>query len=92
MGKSYSSDLRDRAIALVDAGRSPRAAARHFGVGASFAMRLMQRVRRPGTAAPARRGHPPGESRLDAYEAFLVGTVEAGPDITMPELASTQRW
>jgi len=88
MGKSYSSDLRDRVMALVDAGHSRRAAARHFGVSASFAVKLMQRVRRLGTGAAAHPGRPPGGSWLDAYAAFLVGAVEAKPDITMPELAT----
>ena len=88
MGKSYSTDLRDRVMALVDAGHSRRAAARHFGVSASFAVKLMQRVHRLGAGAPARQGRPPGESWLDAYEAFLISTVEARPYITMPELAA----
>lgn len=88
MGTSYSTDLRDRVIAFVDAGHSRRAAARHFGVSASFAVKLLERVRRFGTGAPARQGRPPGKSWLAAYEAFLVGTVEARPDITMPELAA----
>lgn len=87
MGKSYSSDLRDRVVAFVEAGHSRRAAARHFGVSASFAIKLMQRVKRLGTAAPARQGRPPG-GRLLALEAFLTGAVEAQPDITMPELAA----
>jgi transposase len=88
MGRSYSTDLRDRVIALVEAGHSRRAAARHFGVSASFAVKLIQRVRCLGTGAPARQGRPAGESRLDAYKAFLISAVEAKPDITMPELAA----
>jgi transposase len=87
MGKFYSSDLRDRVISFVEAGQSRRAAARHFGVSASFAVKLMQRVARSGSALPKRQGRPPG-GRLDRYEAFLVGAVEAKPDITMPELGT----
>jgi transposase len=87
MGKSYSSDLRNRVVALVEAGHSRRAAARHFGVSESFAVKLMQRVARHGTAKPAQQGRPPG-GRLVAFEAFLVAVVEAKPDITMPELAA----
>lgn len=86
MGKSYSSDLRDRVVAFVDAGHSRRAAARHFGVSESFAIKLLQRVKLQGTSEPARQGRPPG-GRLLAFEAFLIGAVEARPDITMPELA-----
>lgn len=87
MGKSYSSDLRDRVVAFVEAGHSRRAAARHFRVSESFAVKLLQRVARHGHAAPARQGRPPG-SRLAGFEAFLIGAVEAKPDITMPELAA----
>lgn len=88
MGRSYSSDLRERVIGFVEAGHSRRAAARHFGVSDSFAVKLMQRVRRLGSGAPIRQGRPPSGGKLAAYEVFLVGVVEAKPDITMPELAA----
>lgn len=64
MGKSYSSDLRDRAIGLVDAGHPRRAAARHFGVSKSFAIKLIQRVRRLGSGMPTRRAGRPGAASL----------------------------
>ena len=87
MGRSYSSDLRERVAGFVAAGHSCRAAARHFGVSESFAVKLLQRATRLKTLSPARQGRPPG-SRLDAHGAFLVAQVEACPDITMPELAA----
>jgi hypothetical protein len=43
MGKSYSSDLRDRVVAFVEAGGSRRGAARQFGVSNSFAVKLSLR-------------------------------------------------
>lgn len=86
MGRSYSDDLRARVVGFVEAGHSRRAAARHFGVSESFAVKLLQRVLRLKTARPARQGRPPG-SRLDVHGAFVVAQVEAQPDITMPELA-----
>ncbi len=36
MGKSYSSDLRERVIGFVEAGHSRRAAANHFGVSGAL--------------------------------------------------------
>lgn len=87
MGKSYSLDLCERVVAFVGSGRSRRSAARHFGVSDSFAVKLLQRVERQGSARPARQGRPPGKGKLVALEAFLIGTVEQQPDITMPELA-----
>jgi transposase len=88
MGHCYSLDLRVRVAAFVAAGHSCRAAARHFGVSDSFAIKLVQRTRHFGSPAPARQGRPPGRGKLGPYETFLVQTVEAKPAITMPELAA----
>lgn len=87
MGRSYSNDLRDRVVAFVEGGGSRRAAARHFGVSASFVVKLMQRARRIGSSAVARQGRPPGNGKLSPHRAFLVGLVDEQGDITMPELA-----
>jgi transposase len=87
MGHCYSLDLRVRIAAFVAAGHSCRAAARHFGVSDSFAIKLVQRTRHFGSPAPARQGRPPERGKLGPYEAFLIQTVEAEPAITMPELA-----
>lgn len=88
MGKSYSPDLRKRVIAFVKAGHSRRAAARHFNVSASCAVKLQQRMSRSGSVLPDRQGRPVGKGKLAAHEACLIGAVEAKPDITMPELAA----
>ena len=88
MTRSYSVDLRVRVIAFVGAGHSRRAAARHFGVSDSFAIKLLHRQDRSGSPAPARQGRPRGTGKLAPYEAFLVQVVGARPDITMPELAA----
>lgn len=87
MGKTLSSDLRCRIIRFVEKGGSRREAARRFEVSPSFAVKLVARWRKTGSAAAERRGRRrPG--RLAAHHAFLVDTVEARPDITMPELAA----
>ena len=88
MTQSFSLDLRVRVAAFVEAGHSCRAAARHFEVSDSCAIKLMQRKRQMGSLAPARQGRPPGGGKLVAYETFLIQTVEARPAITMPELAA----
>lgn len=87
MAKTYSSDLRSRVVAYVEAGHSRRAAARHFGVSESFAVKLLQRVAKYGSPASGRRGRPRG-GRLVAFERFLIDAVETQPDITMPKLAA----
>jgi transposase len=89
MGHCYSLDLRVRVADFVEAGHSCRAAAEHFAVSESFAIKLVRRTRDTGSPAPARQGRPPGGGKLVAYERFLIQAVEARPAITMPELASS---
>ena len=88
MAQSYSLDLRVRVTAFVEAGHSCRAAARHFSVSDSFAIKLMQRQRQSGSPAPARQGRPRGTGKLAPYEAFLIRAVEKKPGITMADLAA----
>jgi transposase len=87
MGRCYSLDLRERIVDFVVQGASRRAAARRFGVSESFAVKLMQHRERHGSPAPGRQGRPRGSGKLDRLESYLIGEVEAQPDITMPELA-----
>jgi transposase len=87
MGRFYSLDLRQRVTGFVSSGASRRAAARHFGVSESFAIKLVQHEARSGSPAPVRQGRPLGSGKLAPFEAFLIAEVEAEPDITMPELA-----
>ena len=88
MGRYYSLDLRVRVAGFVEAGHSRRAAARHFGVSDSFAIKLVRRQTQSGSPAPARQGRPRGQGKLAPYAKFLVQTVETQPAITMPELAA----
>lgn len=87
MGKPISLDLRERIIGFIEDGDSRRGAAGHFGVSASCAIKLMERWRRTGSAAPERRGGSVG--KLAAHKDLLLARVEDKPDITMPELAET---
>lgn len=88
MGKSYSADLRDRIADHIASGQSRRSASRHFGVSASCAVKLAQRVAMTGSSAPARKGRPPGDGKLAPHMAVLMKWVDAEPDITMPELSA----
>src|SRR5258708_14121593 len=85
MGKPYSIDLRERVQGEIESGRSRRAAARRYAVGASFAVKLADRVSRTGSAEPARQGRPPGGGKLASYLAALLEWVTAAPDITIVE-------
>jgi transposase len=85
MPAPISMDLRLRIVRAVGQGSSIREAARRFAVSPSAAIKLMQRVRATGSAAPARYG---GHRRrvLEPQQAALRRLVEATPDITLVEL------
>ena len=91
MPAPISMDLRRRIVRAVENGSSIRQAARRFAVSPSTAIKLMQRVRTTGSAAPARYG---GHRRpvLAPYEGDLRRLIEARPDVTLAELqAELQR-
>ena len=88
MGKPLSLDLRERVWQFIEAGGSRRAAARHFRISASSAVRIAASQAERGTLVPLKPGRPPGKGKLAASLAFLVEVVEAVPDITLDELAA----
>ncbi|MEM7045940.1 MAG: IS630 transposase-related protein, partial [Pseudomonadota bacterium] len=62
MPRAYSLDLRERLIDAVEAGSSARAAARRLQVGASTAVKWVQRKRETGSVeAKPMHGHPPAK-------------------------------
>jgi transposase len=86
MGRSYSSDLRERVVMAIAGGMSTRQAAARFGVGISTAGKWYRRFRDHGETAARRQGHPPG-SKLDSHEGFILDLVANQPDITLSEIA-----
>lgn len=84
MGRPYSEDLRSRIVAAVEAGTSRNAAAKQFAVSVSCVVKLMQRLRRTGTVAPAARGRKP--YALAPHEAVVRELVASQPDLTLDEL------
>ena len=56
MTAPFSPDLRRRLVRAVEAGSPAREAARRFAVSAAAAIKLAQRVRETGSAAPAKIG------------------------------------
>jgi transposase len=86
MGHPLSSDLRDRALAAVDAGMSRRAAAERFGVSASSVIRWDQRRREEGHARPRAQGGDRNSHRIEAHAPVILEKVRASPDITLEEL------
>ena len=80
MPAPLSMDLRRRIVEAVADGSSIRAAARRFAVSPSAAIKLMQRVRATGSAAPDRYGGH-GRPVLEPHgDAHAPGGGRAGPD------------
>jgi|ERR1700748_744077 transposase len=90
MPAPLSRDLRERIVRAVESGSSMRGAAARFAVSASSAIKLMARVRRTGSVAPARYG---GHRRpvLGPHEAMLRALVAERADITLAEIQAELR-
>ncbi len=84
----YSMDLRERIFASHQEGKSCRQISEIYGVSPSCAVKLATRQRQAGTIEPDTLGRPRGSGKLEPYRDFLIDTVTAQADITMPELAA----
>ncbi len=85
MTAPLSCDLRERIVRAVAEGSSIRRAAERFEVSASAAVKLMQRVRRTGSTAPAKIG---GHRRplLEPHADDLRAITSAKAGITLREI------
>jgi transposase len=86
MPKPYSQDLRARVVAAVAGGLSRHAAAKHFKVSASSAIRWAQRWQETGEVAAKPTGG--STSPLAKHEAELLRLVEEKPDLTLDEFCA----
>lgn len=84
----YSLDLRKRIFASLRQGLPCRQVGDIYGVSPSCAVKLAARQRQAGTLEPDTLGRPKGSGKLEPYRDFLIDTLTARPDITMPELAA----
>jgi transposase len=84
MSRGYSLDLRERVIALVDEGASRSAAARHFKIAASSAIKWAKRFEETGSFA-----EKPGKklvySPLEAHADWLLAFIASRLDATLAE-------
>jgi len=85
MARAYSQDLRDRVIDAALAGLSARGAAERFGIGEATAILWVRRARQTGEREARRQGQP-RRSKLDPHREYLLGQIEAAPDLTISEL------
>jgi transposase len=86
MPKPYSQDLRDRVIDAGERGEmSRRAAARHYAVSPSVAVKWLERVERDGSREPV--GHDGHRaSKLAPHRDFLEAARIEKPDVTLQAL------
>jgi transposase len=71
MAGAYSTDLRSRVLAAVEAGESPEAAARRFAVGRSTVYRWVAAARDEDRREAKRMGGGPPPAIRDGAEAAL---------------------
>ena len=90
MAKGYAEDLRVRVVALVEAGESRREAARLLDVGASSAVRWLERWTTTGSVA-AKPGTGHCRSPLEKHKQWLLDLVAAEPDLTLKEICARLR-
>jgi transposase len=85
MAGSYSTDLRQRVLAAVEAGATPEAAARRFAVGRSTAYRWATAARVEGRRAAKRVGGGPKPRITGEVEAALLGLLGEANHLTLAE-------
>jgi len=90
MAKGYSKDLRERVVSIVAAGDSAREAGRVLDLGASTAIRWIQRWMRTGSI-DALPGTGRSRSPLKTHEPWLLALVAAEPDLTLEEIRARLR-
>jgi len=91
VARAYSQDLRDRVIdAALSVPKGVRKAAARFEVGASTAVKWVQRARDSGERSARPQGRPRG-LKLDAHRDFLLPLIEATPDMTIEDMQERLR-
>lgn len=82
---ALSQDLRRRIVDFVATGVSRRAAARHFQVSASSAVRFVKQAGEVGHVEVKPR--KPRRSRLEPFADDIMGWIAHQPDLTLRELS-----
>ncbi len=87
MAKPYSMDLRERALARVQAGESVRSVAEVLSISPSSVVKWSQRLRATGSVAPGQMGGHRPRLIVGAHEAWLRERMTAG-DFTLRGLVA----
>jgi transposase len=88
MGRPYSIDLRERAVAAVEQeGMSRHAAARRFGVAASTVINWVRQFRREGHVEPGQMGGHKPKAISGEHRIWLISRCSSG-DFTLRGLVA----
>ena len=87
MARPYSTDLRDRAVARVQAGESVRAVAAALSISPSSVVKWSQRFRMTGSSAPGQMGGHRPRVLVGEPRAWLLKRVHAS-DFTLRGLVA----
>jgi len=82
--KTYSMDLRERALQDSDGGMSPSEVARKYRVSPAWVRRLRQRWRETGQIGPKAQRHGPTPAAVK-FAAQIREAVRQAPDATLDE-------
>ena len=85
MAGPYSTDLRSRVLALIEAGETPEVAADRFAVARSTAYRWAAALRDEGRHEAKRMGGGPKPLITGAVEATLLGLLGTNNKLTLAE-------
>jgi transposase len=85
MAGAYSTDLRGRVLAAVEAGATPEAAARRFAVARSTAYRWVAAMREEGRRTAKRMGGGPKPRIAGEIEAALLRLLDENNHLTLME-------
>lgn len=86
MATSISTDLRKRVVAAVEGGMSRRAAAAHFRVGASSAIRWVAQAQKTGEVTAKPQGGDRRSQAIEAQADRILALIATKPDSTLEEL------
>jgi len=81
--------MRERVIARVESGASRREAAEHYEVSPSTAVNWVRCFHETGRCTAKPRGG--SVSPLEEHAEFLLGLIDARPDLTLDEVVSAMR-
>src|SRR3984893_4647419 len=84
MAKGYSKDLRERVVSIVEEGDSAGEAARLLNVGASTAIRWIERWTTTGSVE-AKPGTGHSRSPLNKHEQWLLDLIASETDLTLDD-------